>query len=81
MNYVQWVGRNSLYFLAIHCPLKGFIVVIMAKVLGLNKSRMVQEDMVYSLVAFFVTMVITSVIVVLINKWLCYYRQKFVKVG
>ncbi|WP_294959916.1 acyltransferase family protein [uncultured Fibrobacter sp.] len=77
--FVRWIGQNSLYFLAIHCPLKGFVVVAIAKVLGLSKSRMVQENMSLSLVTFVITIIITSMIVVLINKWRCFYKQRFLR--
>ena len=70
VNYVQWVGRNSLYFMAIHVPIKGFLVVVVAKFLGLDSPRLVQMNMTYSLFAFVLTLIVSSIIVVFINKWI-----------
>lgn len=78
VTFVRWIGQNSLYFLAIHCPLKGFIVVVVAKILKMN-SRMVQEDMSLSSATFVITIAITSIMVVLINKWRCFYKQRFLR--
>ena len=78
VTFVRWVGRNSLYFLAVHCPLKGFVVVFIAKFLHLENSRMVQENMTYSLVSFAVTMILSSVVVILILKWIRFYNKKFI---
>lgn len=77
INAIQWIGSNSFFFMAIHVPIKGFVVVVLAKLLKLESARLVQTSMEYSFLAFVVTLIVSTFIIVLINRWISFYNAKF----
>lgn len=64
---VRWVGRNSFYFMAIHVPIKGFLIVILAKLLHTTSVK-VSECEWQSAIVFVLTVFCSSVVVAIINK-------------
>ncbi len=61
-----WFGRNSFNAMAIHNPIKGFVCVVTGIVFHCG-SRAVSANDVYSLLAFFATLVITIIGMVVVN--------------
>lgn len=68
MNYHLWYGRNSLYIMATHVPVKGIIILIMAKIIGKNEY-FVTHDWWCLAVVFALTCAICSVLSLIIVKW------------
>lgn len=73
LNYITWFGRYSYDAMVIHVPIKGIIIVVLTKLLGWTN---VNNNILYSLVAFLITMIVTSVIVWVINYSKKIYHNK-----
>ena len=67
LKYLKWFGRNSFDAMAIHNPIKGFIVVVIAAFFHTTTSA-VSANYLYSLYAFVCTLLITSICMIFINK-------------
>lgn len=76
LNYLIWFGRYSYDAMVIHVPIKGIIIVVLTKILAWSN---VSNNMVYSIVAFVITMLVTSIIIWFINNGKRYYSNKLVK--
>lgn len=76
LKYLTWFGRNSYDAMVIHVPIKGIIIVVLTKLVGWSN---VSNNIIYSLVAFIITMVVTSFIVYLINYGKKYYSNNLIK--
>lgn len=63
---LRWIGHNSFYFMAVHVPIKGVIIVILAKVLG-KSTGAVSSTMIYSFIAFIPSLIATIIAVIVIN--------------
>lgn len=68
MNYHLWFGRNSLWIMATHVPVKGIIVLIIAKLIGKSES-FVTHDWWCLAIVFALTCAICSVLALIIVKW------------
>ena len=68
MDYHLWFGRNSLYIMSTHVPVKGVLIVIIAKMIG-ESERFVSNDWICMPVVFIVTCAICSVLSLYIGKW------------
>ncbi len=64
---VKWFGQNSFIAMAIHNPIKGFVVVALATVLGKEKMAFMKNSMTACL-AMLVTLVVTTLTMMLIVK-------------
>lgn len=73
-GFIRWVGKNSFYFMAIHVPVKGVIVLLLAKILKCSKTD-ITTNFFNSIIAFVVTMIACTVTVFLINKWLQLFNR------
>lgn len=60
INYQLWFGRNSLYIMATHVPVKGIIIVMISKILERDKEFVV-NDWLCMAVVFVLTCVICSI--------------------
>lgn len=67
LTFMKWFGRNSFDAMAIHNPIKGFVVVVVASLSGVTTQN-VSSDYSYSLIAFVITLFVTSIAMWLINK-------------
>ena len=67
---ILFIGRNCLFFLAFHCPIKGFVIVLIAKFFKLGGTRVVQTNMSYSLIAFLISLAITAIVVSAVNYFI-----------
>ncbi len=68
MNYHLWYGRNSLYIMATHVPVKGIIILVIAKMIGKNEY-FVTHDWWCLAIVFALTCAICSVLSLWIAKW------------
>lgn len=68
MDYHFWFGRNSLYIMSTHVPVKGVIMLIIANIIG-KSVGFVSNDWVCMPVVFVLTCAICSVLSVYIGKW------------
>ena len=68
MNGVRWFGSNSFIAMAIHNPIKGFVVVALASVLGMERN-VVMRGTWTALLALLITLVVTSAIMILIVRF------------
>ena len=68
MNWHLWFGRNSLYIMSTHVPVKGIIIVIVAKIIG-NSVGFVANDWWCMPIVFVLTCAICSVLSLWIVKW------------
>lgn len=68
MNYHLWYGRNSLYIMATHVPVKGIIILVIAKLIVRNEY-FVTHDWWCLAIVFALTCAICSVLSLWIAKW------------
>lgn len=67
MNFHLYIGRNSFYIMATHVPIKGFLIVMLGKLI--NESRQfVVNDYICCAIVFSLTCLICAVLSVYINK-------------
>ena len=58
LSWIKWIGINSLYFMLIENPIKGFVVTILGKCLSF-KDIDVSYSFVWSLIAFLISVLVT----------------------
>lgn len=68
MNYHLWFGKNSLYIMATHVPIKGIIMVGISKLIG-KKVGFVADDWWCMAIVFVLTCAICSLLSLWIVKW------------
>lgn len=68
MNYHLWFGRNSLYIMATHVPVKGIIIIIISKIISKN-NYYITHDWWCLAIVFTLTCAICSVLSLWIVKW------------
>ena len=69
LKLTRWFGQNSLDVMCLHIPVKGVAIIVLAKILGAN-SDYVSSRWVPALIAFVVTMLIVSVMIQFINRFI-----------
>jgi len=67
MDYHLFFGRNSFYIMATHVPIKGVIIVAVAKVLH-ESSKFVVNDYLCAALIFAITCVLSSILAIYIGK-------------
>lgn len=67
MSGVKWFGQNSFIAMAIHNPIKGFVIVALASVLGMQKMEIMSGTWT-ALLALFVTVAVTTLLMLFIVK-------------
>ena len=67
MNGVRWFGQNSFIAMAIHNPIKGFTIVALASVLGMQKMTVMRGTWT-ALLALLITLVVTTIIMLCIVR-------------
>lgn len=63
MDSIKWFGRNSFRVMAIHNPIKGFVIAVLAVFTHSSISSNVGQ----SAVAFIITLVVTTIVVIIIE--------------
>lgn len=71
-NFLKWLGKNSLYIMAIHDPIKRVMIAIYARIIGQN-SNQIRKDVIQIVIISIIILVMTSIIVKIIN----YLIEKF----
>ena len=71
-NFLKWLGKNSLYIMAIYDPIKRVMIAIYARIIGQN-SNQIREDVIQIVIISIIILVMTSIIVKIIN----YLIEKF----
>lgn len=69
LSLLTYVGKNSFYYMAVHVPIKGFVIVILAKVIK-ESTTYISENIIWSLLVFGVTLIASTVVVQIINIFL-----------
>ncbi len=72
---LTYIGRNSFYYMAIHVPIKGFLMAILSKLLNTTPGAM-SHDYLYSLLTFVLTLLVATPIVMAINSFLAFYKEQ-----
>ena len=67
MNGVRWFGQNSFIAMAIHNPIKGFVIVALASVLGMEKMAIMRGTWT-AILALLITLLATTAIMILIVR-------------
>lgn len=62
----KWFGKNSFNAMAIHNPIKGFVIVIVAILFSTSKDS-VQANTLYSIITFVITLIVTVLCMLAIN--------------
>lgn len=65
MRFIKWFGRNSYYAMAIHNPIKGVVVIVVAMVLSRIGIHLSAPSLAYEYIVSVVAFVITVIAVVL----------------
>lgn len=65
---LKWCGQNSLDVMCLHIPIKGVVMIVVAKALHLTIE--ISESLLYSGISFVITMAILVPIVLLINRFI-----------
>ena len=63
----KWCGMNSLDIMCLHIPVKGVVIILVAKVL--HTAADISSDALLSSVAFVITMLIVATLILMINKF------------
>ena len=66
VDKISWVGTHSFYFMAVHVPIKGFLAVILAKLLKTSATE-ISSNMALSGIVFVATIICASVVVYIID--------------
>lgn len=66
-KFIEWFGRNSFTSMAIHNPIKGIVVVLVAKLIAQTDSGYVSSHYYYAFIAFVVSVIATCIGIVLVN--------------
>lgn len=75
ITYIRWLGNNSFYAMASHLPLKAGLLLIPARILHTDTGKGLCSNIYISFVAFVGTLIVTSLVIQLINKWKDYAKQ------
>ncbi|MDO4511181.1 MAG: acyltransferase family protein [Bacteroidales bacterium] len=67
-NALSWCGKNSLDIMCLHIPVKGIAMILVSK--ALHPAVDVSESGAYSAIAFVMTMVVCTVLIYGINKYI-----------
>lgn len=75
IEYVRWLGFYSFFAMSVHVPIKGVILVFMGKLIHKSVGELNASN-IYSLIAFFITLVCVSISVWIISYGTNIYKQK-----
>ncbi len=72
---LTYLGRNSFYFMAVHVPIKGFLMAILSKLFGTTSAAM-SVDYFYATLTFVLTLIVSAFTVMAINAFLRFYKER-----
>ena len=70
-----YIGRYSFYFMAVHVPIKGFLIVLLSKLFP-TLSEAFSTEYLPSALVFVLTLIVSSFTVIAINFILRFYKGK-----
>ncbi len=68
LPYIKWFGKNSFRVMALHNPIKGVVMIVVAKLCGIT-TGVINSNAGYASISFVLTVLVTSLVVLLIG-WL-----------
>ena len=74
--FIRWLGKNSFNVMAVHMPLRTIILVFLGLFLHVNLGKMLSTNISFSLVVYFATLIVTSLVIKLINTGKQFYANK-----
>ena len=75
INYITWIGRNSLYFMCLHEPVKRIIIKIYSTILKISTDD-ARGNVIHIILMTIITTLIVSILVVILNKILEFIEKK-----
>ena len=66
LSYVRWFGINSFRVMALHNPIKGAVMILVANLCGIS-TRVINSNVGYAAITFVLTVLVTTVAVWLIG--------------
>ena len=77
VNGVKWIGRNSFRVMAVHNPIKGIVIIIIAELLRTDTVFSINYNVPQSLIAYGVTLIVTFFVVYVIERllWVSFKRN------
>lgn len=69
LSYIKWFGKNSFRVMALHNPIKGVVMIVVAKLCGIVTGT-INSSAGYAAVTFVLTVLVTTVVVWLIGWFL-----------
>ena len=66
VSWLKWIGRNSFRMMAVHNPVKGIVIVVLARILHISKINMNSNNL-HCFIIFTVTLLISNSVVSLIE--------------
>ena len=68
IKYVRWLGMNSFNTMAIHLPIRSGLLVLFAMILQTGTGLELCSNIWISLVVYMATLIVTSLVILMINK-------------
>ena len=68
-RYMEWAGRQSFDFMSLNVPIKGFLIVFIAKLMHIDQLA-IWTSCIYSIVPFILTVLAVSIITLLVNRYI-----------
>lgn len=76
IKYMRWLGKNSFDTMAIHLPIRSFLMVLFAMMSQTSAGSMPCSNIWISLVVYIATLIVTSFVILMINKGKRMYTKK-----
>ena len=68
IGLIEFIGRNSFDFMAVHVPIKGFLIILFGKIIHID-SQTISNSPLLSAIIFFITLIACFVTVMLIEQF------------
>ena len=68
LSYIKWFGKNSFRVMALHNPIKGVVMIVVAKLCGIVTGT-INSNVLYAVITFILTVLVSNVVVWLVG-WL-----------
>ena len=78
VEFLKFIGKNSLYIMCIHEPIKRIVLVMMSKVIKL-KTELIRKDILYIFICLCIVIIISCIISAIIDMMKHYLKNKVCK--
>jgi len=68
-KYVRWVGRKSFDFMSLNVPVKGFVIVVIAKMTDIGQMD-IWTSVTYSIIPFVITVILVTFITIFVDRYI-----------